>query len=67
MLFHSFKISINRICQNIENQEKSGENPQNQLLNSEEFLPGEKFENQETTGQIRRFGNPVIDHIEKRL
>jgi hypothetical protein len=29
----------------IENQEKSGENLQNQLLNSGEFSPGERFEN----------------------
>ncbi len=52
---------LNRICQNIANQEKSGESPQNQLLNSGEFLPGEKFENQETPGQIRRFVNPGSD------
>jgi hypothetical protein len=43
---------------NLPKKQKSGESPQNQLLNSGEFLPGEKFENQETPGQIRRFGNP---------
>jgi hypothetical protein len=40
------------------NQKKSGDNLQNQLLNSGEFLPGDRYENQETPGQIRRFGNP---------
>jgi hypothetical protein len=43
---------------NLPNHWESGESPQNQLLNSGEFLPEEKFENQETPGQIRRFGNP---------
>jgi hypothetical protein len=33
---------------NLPKKWKSGESPQNQLLNSREFLPGEKFENQET-------------------
>ncbi len=40
------------------NQEKSGENLKNQLLNSGEFSSGEKFKNQKSPDQIRRFGNP---------
>jgi hypothetical protein len=40
------------------NQGKSGDNLQNQLLNSGEFLPEGRYKNQETPGQIRRFGNP---------
>jgi hypothetical protein len=46
---------------NIKNQEKLGENFQNQLLNSGEFSSGDKFQNQETPDQIRRFSNPVLD------
>jgi hypothetical protein len=42
----------------IKNQEKSGENLKNQLLNSGEFSSGENFKNQESPDQIRRFGNP---------
>jgi hypothetical protein len=37
---------------------ESGENLKNQLLKSGDFLSGEKYENQETPGEIRRFGNP---------
>jgi hypothetical protein len=33
---------------NLPKKQKSGESPQNQLLNSGEFLPGEKFENQDS-------------------
>ncbi len=51
---------------NLPKKQKSGESPQNQLLNSGEFLPGEKFENQETPGQIRRFGNPDLEHLFSR-
>jgi hypothetical protein len=43
----------------IENQEESGENLQNQLLNSGEFSSGERFEKQKTPDQIRRFDNPA--------
>jgi hypothetical protein len=42
----------------MENQEKSGGNLQNQLLNSGKFSSGKKFENQEIPGQIRRFSKP---------
>jgi hypothetical protein len=42
----------------MENQEKSGGDLQNQLLNSGKFSSGKKFENQEIPGQIRRFGKP---------
>jgi hypothetical protein len=52
----------------IKNQEKSGENLKNQLLNSGEFSSGEKFKNQESPDQIRRFGNPgVYVKIDKRV
>jgi hypothetical protein len=45
----------------MENQEKSGGNFQNQLLNSGKFSSGKKFENQEIPGQIRRFGKPDLN------
>jgi hypothetical protein len=37
---------------------KSGESEKNQLLNSGDFLSGEKLKKQEISAKIRRFGNP---------
>jgi hypothetical protein len=47
----------------MENQEKSGGNLQNQLLNSGKFSSGKKFEIQEIPGQIRRFGKPGLNVV----
>jgi len=48
VVFYRCKISVkSKLRKKVENQEKSGENVQNQLLISGEFLPGDRFENQE--------------------
>jgi hypothetical protein len=52
-------IANNQVGKKTENQEKSGKNVENQLLKSGDFLSGEKSKNQESPGQIRRFGKPV--------
>jgi hypothetical protein len=39
-------------------QEKPGENFEKQLLVPGDFSSGEKPKNQDSPGQIRRFGNP---------
>jgi len=44
----------------IKNQEKSGENLKNQLLNSGEFSSGEKFKNQEIWQPWFKVCFPVI-------
>ncbi len=46
-----------QITKTFGNQKKSVENLQNQLMNSREFSSGERFKNQETPDQIKRFGN----------
>jgi hypothetical protein len=52
-------IANNQVGKKTKNQEKSGKNVENQLLKSGDFLSGEKSKNQESPGQIRRFGKPV--------
>ena len=50
-------------CYSPEKKLKSVENHRNQLLKSGDFLSGENQQNQETPGQIRRFGMPDLDII----
>jgi hypothetical protein len=57
-VFPRTNISGCQLEEKIENQEKSVENLQNQLLNSGDFRSGETQKNQETPDQFRRFGNP---------
>jgi len=52
-------IANNQVGKKTKNQEKSGKNVENQLLKSGDFLFGEKSKNQESPGQIRRFGKPA--------
>ena len=64
MLFYPLKVSL------VINRKKISEISriyENQLLKSGDFLSGEKQQNQETPGQIRRFGNPDLQLLQHPL